>query len=80
MSIVQKKKYILLDQDQYAKNITAGFEKVFKYSFKGKQSPLPTKFTPSKKDSPTTEKQIIETKIEIRKYKLQISNWSSFNV
>ena len=63
MRITQKKNYISLDQDQYVKNITARFEKAFKHPFKGKQSPLPTNFVPSKKDSPTTEEQIKETKL-----------------
>ena len=62
MRITQKETYISLDQDQYVKNITARFEKVFKNLFKGKQSQLPTKFTPIKKDRPTTEKQTKETK------------------
>ena len=35
----------------------------FKHPFKGKQSPLPTNFIPNKKDSPTTEEQIKETKL-----------------
>ena len=61
MRITQKVNYISLDQDQYVTNITARFEKAFKYPFKGKQSPLPTNFIPSKKDSPTTEEQIKET-------------------
>ena len=51
-----EEKYIRsLDQDQCVKNIIARFEKAFKYPFIWKQSPLPTNFTPSKKDGPTTE-------------------------
>ncbi len=63
MRITQNKNYITLDQDQYVKNITSRFEKSFKQPFKGKQSPLPTNFTPLKKDSPVTEDQIKEIKL-----------------
>ena len=31
MRIIQESKYLTLDQDQYVKNITARFEKLFKY-------------------------------------------------
>ena len=63
MRITQKGNYISLDQDQYVKNITARSEKAFRHPFKGKQSPLPTNFIPSKRDSPTTEEQVKETKL-----------------
>ena len=45
------------------KNITNRFEKVFKHSFKLKDSLLPTSFITSKKDCPTTELQIEEVKL-----------------
>ena len=63
MRIIQKPKYITLDQDQYVKNITARFEKLFKHPFKLKDSPLPSTFVPSKKDCPSTEEQIKEIKV-----------------
>ena len=63
MRIIQKPAYITLDQDQYIKNITSRFEKLFKHSFKLKDSPLPSTFVPSKKDCPATEEQVKEIKI-----------------
>ena len=62
MRITQNRDNITLHQDQYVKNITSRFEKSFKHPFKGKQSPLPTSFVPSKKDSPIIEEQIKEIK------------------
>ena len=44
MRIMQYKDYIILDQDQYVKNITTRFEKQFKHPFKLKDSPLPSSF------------------------------------
>ena len=55
MRLVRKKNYISLDQDQYVKDITVNFEKNFKHPFKGRQSILPTNFTPAKRDNPTTK-------------------------
>ena len=52
-----------MDQDQYVKNITTRFEKLFKHPFKLKDSPLPSSFIPTKKDSPSTETKIKEIKI-----------------
>ena len=63
MRITQNSEYIMLDQDQYVKNITARFEKAFKHPFKIKNSPLPTSFIPTKKDSPVTEEQVKEVKL-----------------
>ena len=62
MIIKQHKDYMSIDQEQYVKNITSRFEKIFKYPFKLKDSPLPTSFIPSKKDCPTIELQIKEVK------------------
>ena len=53
----------MLDQDQYVKNITTRFEKLFKHTFKLKDSPLPASFIPTKKDSPSTDAEIKEIKI-----------------
>ncbi len=50
--IIQKPKYITLDQDQEVKNITARFEKLFKHSFELKGCPLPSTFVRTKKDCP----------------------------
>ena len=69
MGIVQKNNYISLDQNQYIENITVRFEKVFRYHFKGRQSPLPTNFTPSKEDSPATE--------ELKKLRFENLNYRS---
>ena len=63
MRIIQKPDYITLDQDQYIKNITSRFEKLFKHPFKLKDSPLPSTFVPSKKDCPVTDEQTKEIKI-----------------
>gem|GEM_PF-2876143 len=63
MRIRQHKDYIILDQDQYVKNITSRFEKQFKHPFKLKDSPLPSSFVPSKKDSPKTETEVKEVKL-----------------
>ena len=63
MCIRQHKDYIILDQDQYVKNITSRFEKQFKHSFKLKDPPLPSSFIPSKRDCPKAETQIKETKL-----------------
>ena len=52
-----------IDQEQYVKNITSGFEKAFKHPFKLKDSVLPTSFIPSKKDCPTTELQMKVVKL-----------------
>ena len=52
-----------IDQDQYVKNIVSRFEKLFKHTFKLKDSPLPTSFIPSKKDSPNTDAKTKEVKI-----------------
>ena len=46
--------YISIDQEQYIKNITNRFEKVFKRPFKLKYYPLPTSLIPSKRNSPET--------------------------
>ena len=63
MRIIQESKYITLDQDQYVKNITARFEKLFKHPFKFKDSPLPLTFAPSKKDCPSNDEQTKEIKV-----------------
>ena len=63
MKITQQKDHITLDQDQYVKNITTRFEKLFKHPFKLKDSPLPASFVPTKKDSPSTDAEIKEIKI-----------------
>ena len=63
MRIRQHKNYIILDQDQYVKNITTRFEKQFKHPFKLKDSPLPSSFIPTKKDSPKTETETKEVKL-----------------
>ena len=63
MRIKQEDDYITLDQDQYVKNIVTRFEKSFKHEFKTKDSPLPTNFVPSKKDSPTVDAQHKEIKL-----------------
>ena len=63
MHIRQHKDYIILHQEQYVKNITARFEKQFKHPFKLKDSPLPSSFIPTKKDSPKTETEVKETKL-----------------
>ena len=63
MRIRQEDEYITLDQDQYVKNIITRFEKSFKHEFKIKDSPLPTNFVPSKKDSPTVDAQLKEIKL-----------------
>ena len=55
MRIRQGKNHIMINQDQYVKNIVLQFEKLFKHTFKLKDSPLPTSFIPSKKDSPNTD-------------------------
>ena len=55
MMITQKPRYITLDQDQYVKNITARFEKIFKHPFKLKDPPSPSTFVPSKRDCPSTD-------------------------
>ena len=55
MKIKQTSEHITLDQDQYVKNIVSRFEKSFKQQFKRKDIPLPSNFTPSKKDSPITD-------------------------
>ena len=60
MKIKQTPEHITLDQDQYVKN--SRFEKSFKHQFKIKDSPLPSNFIPSKKDSPTTALQVKEEK------------------
>ena len=67
MKITQHKDYIILDQDQYVKNITTRFEKLFKHTFKLKDSPLPVSFIPTKKDSPSTNAEIKEIKIRFGK-------------
>ena len=63
MHIRQHKDYIILDQDQYVKNITSRFEKQFKHPFKLKDSPSPSSYLPSKKDCLKTEIEIKETKL-----------------
>ena len=63
MRIRQGEDNIIIDQDQYVKNIVSRFEKLFKHAFKLKDSPLPTSFVPTKKDSPTTDTEIKEVKI-----------------
>ena len=63
MSIRQHKDYyIILDQDQYLKNITSRFEKQLKHPFKLKDSPLPSSFIPTKKDYPKIEIENKETR------------------
>ena len=58
MRIRQYDNSILLDQDQYVKNITAQFEKSFKHMFKLKDSPLPGNLYPPKMTvQPTKRKQ-----------------------
>ena len=63
MRISQFDQHIILDQDQYVKNIVSRFEKAFKHPFKTKESPLPSNFVPTKKDSPVTEEQVGEVKL-----------------
>ena len=63
MKITQDEDYIILDQDQYVKNITTRFEKLFKHTFKLKDSQLPASFIPTKKDSLSTDAEIKEIKI-----------------
>ena len=63
MEIKQSNDYITLDQEQYIKNIISRFEKSFKHQFKIKNTPLPSNFVPTKKDSPTTGTQIKEVKL-----------------
>ena len=63
MRIRQRKNHITIDQDQYVKNIVSRFEKLFKHTFKLKDSPLPTSFVPTKKDCPTTDAETKEVKI-----------------
>ena len=60
MRIRQYKNYIILDQDQYVKNIITRFEKQFKHPFKLKDLPLPSSFIPTKKDSPKMETETKE--------------------
>ena len=62
MRISQNKDTITLDQTQYAKNITSRLEKNFKNPIKGKESPLPNGFVPTKDDSPKNPAQIEEVK------------------
>ena len=69
MKITQHKDYIILDQDQYVKNITTRFEKLFKHPFKLKQYPLPVSFIPTKKDSLFTDDVIKEIKIRFANLK-----------
>ena len=49
MRIREGKNHIMIDQDQYVKNIVSRFEKLFKHTFKLKDSPLPTSFIPFKR-------------------------------
>ena len=63
MKITQHKDHIILDPDQYVKNITTRFEKILKHTLKLKDSPLPVSFIPRKKDSPSTDAEIKEIKI-----------------
>ncbi len=62
MRIRQGKSHVMIDQDQYIKNIVSRFEKLFKHTFKLKDPP-PTSFVPSKKDCPNTESEVKEVKI-----------------
>ena len=62
MRIKQDKDAISLDQDQYAKNTISRCEKSFKHPLKRKDFPLPISFIPTRKDCPTTEEQMKETK------------------
>ena len=55
-----------MDQDQYVKNITTRFEKLFNYPFELKDSQLPASFIPKKKNSPSTDVEIKEIKIRFR--------------
>ena len=64
MRIRQHKDHIILDQDQYVKNITSRFEKQFKHSFKLKDSPLPSSFMSSKKDCSKKETETKETRLK----------------
>ena len=60
--ISQNQNVITLDQSQYAKNITSRLEKNFKNPIKGKDSPLPNGYVPTKDDSPKNAVQIEEVK------------------
>ena len=62
MMIKQDKEFISLDHDQYVKNTISRFEKSFEHLFKRKDFPLSISFIPTRKDCPTTEEQIKETK------------------
>ena len=62
MQIVQNEDSITLDQSQYAKNITSRIEKSFKNPIKGKDSPLPAGFVPTKNDCPINQHQMEEVK------------------
>ena len=49
MCIQQHKDYIILDPDQYVKNIIIRFGKQFKHPFELNESPLPSSFVPNNK-------------------------------
>ena len=78
MRIKQHQDYVTIDQSQYVKNITSIFEKAIKYSFKLKDSPLPTSFIPRMK----------EVKLRFRNLNyrsvigsiLQVSCWIRLNI
>ena len=48
--IRQHNDHIFIGQEQQVKNITSRFEEALKHTFKHKDSPLPTCFTPNRKD------------------------------
>ena len=56
------KEFMSLDTDKYVKNIISRFKKSFKHPFKRKDFPSPISFIPTRKDCPTTEEQMKETK------------------
>ena len=60
MHITQDQERIMLDQSQYAKNITSRIEKNFENLIKGKDLLLPNSFVPKKDDSPKTFSQTEE--------------------
>ena len=60
--ITQNEDTVYLDQSQYAKNITSRMEKNFKSPIKGKDSPLPNGFLPTKDDCPKNSAQVEEVK------------------
>ena len=66
MKIKQSDNCISLNQEHHIKNIVSGLEKIFKYQFKVKDTPLPYNFVPTKKGSHTTNIQNLKVKLRFR--------------